>query len=60
MHAAHAATVVQGNWRQVKWALALAAGVALVLVVVIVGMAWVKGGVQPAQTVDIPLKGQGA
>jgi hypothetical protein len=42
--------------RKVKIGFALAAGVIVVLAMAIVGMAWIKGGVQPAQTVEIPVQ----
>ena len=39
-----------------KIGIALAAGLVIVLVLAIVVMAWIKGGVQPAQTVEIPVQ----
>jgi|GEM_PF-2480230 len=42
--------------RKVKIGFALAAGMVLVLVMTIVVVAWIKGGVQPAQTVEISVQ----
>ena len=39
-----------------KIGIALAAGLVIVLVLAIVVMAWIKGGVQPAQMVEIPVQ----
>jgi hypothetical protein len=39
----------------VKIGFGLAAGVVIVVALAIVVTAWVKGGVQPAQTVEIPV-----
>ena len=36
--------------------LALAAGMAIVLGMAVVTLAWIKGGVGPARTVEIPLQ----
>jgi hypothetical protein len=41
--------------RKVKIGFALAAGVVLVLAMAIVVVAWIKGGVQPAQSVEVPV-----
>lgn len=38
-----------------KIGFALAAGVVLVLAMAIVVVAWIKGGVQPAQSVEVPV-----
>lgn len=41
-----------------KIGIALAAVIVLALAIVVV--AWIKGGVQPAQTVEIPVEASGA
>jgi hypothetical protein len=35
--------------------LGLAAGVAIVVALAIVALAWIRGGIQPSQTVEIPV-----
>jgi hypothetical protein len=40
----------------VKIGIALAAGLVIVAVATVVVVAWIKGGVQPAQTVEIPVQ----
>lgn len=42
--------------RKVKIGFALAAGMVLILAMAIVVVAWIKGGAQPAQTVEIPVQ----
>lgn len=42
--------------RLVKIGIALAAGLVIVLALAIMVVAWVRGGVQPAQMVEIPVQ----